>query len=141
VIESHGLLHAHSRLRWLAPHAVLSSRPGHRLDQESAGQIPENMIGTFLDNGDLRKLHRMLIRKKPSAPSVRRREASKRRIGKIMTCRHARRCGGLAHRDLVRLSRAKVSDGTGRSLVVIAFVNLSLPFLPRWDASEVSAPV
>jgi hypothetical protein len=54
-----------------------------------------------------------------------------------MTCRHARRCGGLAHRDLMRLSRANVSDGfTGRSSVVIAFVNLSLPFLPRCGASE-----
>ena len=54
---------------------------GHKLDRESAGQIPANMIGRFLDNGDLRELHRMLI-KKPPAPSVRRRTASKRRVGK-----------------------------------------------------------
>jgi hypothetical protein len=55
---------------------------GHQIDPESAGQIPANMIGRFLGDGDLRKPHRMLIRKKPSAPSVRRRVASKRRIGK-----------------------------------------------------------
>jgi hypothetical protein len=42
-------------------------------------QIPANMIGRFLDDGDLQKLHRMLIKKKPTAPSVRRRTASKRK--------------------------------------------------------------
>jgi hypothetical protein len=44
---------------------------GHKLDQESAGQIPENMIGQLLDNGDLRKLHQMLIEKKPPATADR----------------------------------------------------------------------
>jgi hypothetical protein len=29
------------------------------------------MIGRSLDDGDLRQLHRMLIKKKPPAPSVR----------------------------------------------------------------------
>jgi hypothetical protein len=38
------------------------------------------MIGRFLDDGDLRKLHRMVIKKKLPAPSVR--TASKRRVGK-----------------------------------------------------------
>jgi hypothetical protein len=37
-----------------------------------------SMIGRFLDDGDLRELHSMLIKKKPPAPSVRRRAASKR---------------------------------------------------------------
>jgi hypothetical protein len=36
------------------------------------------MICRFLDEGDLRKLHRMLIKKKPPAPSVRRWTATKR---------------------------------------------------------------
>jgi hypothetical protein len=54
----------------------------HQLEQLSADQIPVNMIGRFLDNGDLRKLHRLLIKKKPPAPSVRRRTAAKRRVGK-----------------------------------------------------------
>jgi hypothetical protein len=54
---------------------------GHQLDPDSAGQIPANMIGRFLDESDLWKLHRRLIKKKPPAPSVQR-GASKRRIGK-----------------------------------------------------------
>jgi hypothetical protein len=40
------------------------------------------MIGRFLDEGDLRKLHRMLIKKKPPAPSVRRQTAVTRRVEK-----------------------------------------------------------
>jgi hypothetical protein len=39
------------------------------------------MIGRFLDDGDHRKLHQMLIEKKPPAPSAARRTASKRRVG------------------------------------------------------------
>jgi hypothetical protein len=53
---------------------------GHQLDPESAGEIPANMIGRFLDEGDLRKLHRMLIKKKAPAPSVRRRTAARRKV-------------------------------------------------------------
>jgi hypothetical protein len=55
---------------------------GHQLDPPSAEQIPANMIGRFLGDGDLRKLHQMLLKKKPPAPSVRRRTAAKRRVGK-----------------------------------------------------------
>jgi hypothetical protein len=55
--------------------------PGHQLDPLSAEQIPANMIGRVLDDGDLRKLHGMLVKKKPPAPSVRRRTAAKRRVG------------------------------------------------------------
>jgi hypothetical protein len=54
---------------------------GQQLDSDSAGQIPANMIGRFLDDDDLRKLHRMLIKKKPPALSVRRRLT--RRKGEI----------------------------------------------------------
>jgi hypothetical protein len=43
------------------------------------------MIGRFLDDGDLRKLHRMLIKKKPPAPSARRPTAAKLRVGKDET--------------------------------------------------------
>jgi hypothetical protein len=56
---------------------------GHQLDQVSAEQILANMIGRFVDDGDFRKLHRMLIKKKPPAPSVRRRTAD----GYVMTGR------------------------------------------------------
>jgi hypothetical protein len=39
------------------------------------------MMGRFLDDGDLRHLpQRMLIKKKPPAPSVRRRTAAKRKV-------------------------------------------------------------
>jgi hypothetical protein len=55
---------------------------GHQFDPESAGQIPASMIGRFLDDGDLRKMHQMLIKKKPPAPSIRRRKAAKRTAGK-----------------------------------------------------------
>jgi hypothetical protein len=55
---------------------------GHRLDEESASQIPVNMIGRLLDDDDLRKLQGMLLKKKPPAPSVRRRTTAKRRAGK-----------------------------------------------------------
>ena len=49
----------------------------------SVEQIPANMIGKLLDDGDLRKLQRLLIKKKPPAPSVRRRMATtKRRVAK-----------------------------------------------------------
>jgi hypothetical protein len=82
VIESTGLLHARLKA-WLAgADRQLEFVSGHRLDRESAGQIPANMIGRFLDDGDLRKLQRMLIKKKPPAPSVRRRTTAKRRVGK-----------------------------------------------------------
>jgi hypothetical protein len=45
---------------------------GHQIDQEGAGQIPASLIIRFLGDGDLRKLHRTLIKRKPPAPSVRR---------------------------------------------------------------------
>jgi hypothetical protein len=55
---------------------------GHQLDPKSAGQIPAKMIDRLLDDGDLRKLPRAITPKKPPAPSVRRRAAAKRRVGK-----------------------------------------------------------
>jgi hypothetical protein len=57
---------------WLRGGQLLEFASGLQIDQESAGQIPANMISSFLDDGDLRKLHRTLIKKKPPAPSVRR---------------------------------------------------------------------
>jgi len=54
---------------------------GHELDPESARQVPEDMIGRLLDDRDLQKLQRMLLIKKPPAPSLRRRTAA-RKVGK-----------------------------------------------------------
>jgi hypothetical protein len=82
VIESRGLLHARLEASLAGADRGLEFVSGHQLDPESASQIPANMIGRLLDDGDLRKLHRMLLKKKPPAPSVRRWTASKRRVGK-----------------------------------------------------------
>jgi hypothetical protein len=81
VIESAGLLHARVKASLAGADRGLEFVSAHRLD-ESAGQIPANMIGRFLDEGDLWKVHRMLIRKKPPAPSERRQTTAKRRVGK-----------------------------------------------------------
>ena len=53
------------------------------LDEASARKIPADMIGRLLDDDDLRELLEAAITsKKPAAPSVRRRTATKRRVGK-----------------------------------------------------------
>ena len=82
VIESGDLLHARLRAALAGADRELEFASGHQLDQASARQIPERVIGRLLDDGDLRKLHRMLLKKKPPAPSVRRRTAARRRVGK-----------------------------------------------------------
>jgi hypothetical protein len=80
VIESRsGLLHARLKASLAGADRGLEFASGHQLDPLSAEVIPANMIGRFLDDGDFRKLHRMLIKNKPPAPSVRRRTATKRR--------------------------------------------------------------
>jgi hypothetical protein len=79
VIESRGLLHARLKASLASADRGLAFVSGHQLDPISAAQIPANMIGRFLDDGDLRKLQRMLIKKKPPAPSVRRGTAAKRK--------------------------------------------------------------
>jgi hypothetical protein len=63
------------------PLVVTGSRPASARP-ESAGEIPASMIGRLLDDGDLKKLHRMLIKKKPPAPPVRQPTATKRGLGK-----------------------------------------------------------
>jgi hypothetical protein len=55
---------------------------GHELDEESARQIPDDMIGRLLDDGDLRRLERIITRKKPAAPSVRRQSSAKKSVPK-----------------------------------------------------------
>ena len=83
VIESRGLLHARLKASLSGANRGLGFVSGHQLNPLSAELIPANMIGRFLDDSDLRKLQRMLIKKKPPAPSVRRRTATtKRRVAK-----------------------------------------------------------
>jgi hypothetical protein len=62
VIESRGLLHARLMASLVGADRGLEFASGQRLDPESAGQVPANMIGRLLDDGDLRKLHLMLIK-------------------------------------------------------------------------------
>jgi hypothetical protein len=61
---------------------------GHEIDDASAQRTRESMIGRLLGKGDLRKLHRMLIQKRPPAPSVKVRPARKPDGNeRIVTCR------------------------------------------------------
>jgi hypothetical protein len=82
VVESTGLLHARLKGSLSGADRALAFVSGHPLDPTSAVQIPANMIGRFLGDGDLRKLQRMLLKKKPPASSVRRRTLAKQRAGK-----------------------------------------------------------
>jgi hypothetical protein len=82
VVESHGLLQARLKAALAGADRDLQFVSGHQLDKESAEHIPANMIGRLLDDGDLQNLNRALVKKKPPARSVRRRTATKRRVGK-----------------------------------------------------------
>jgi hypothetical protein len=89
VMESTGLLHARLKASLAGADRDLEFVSGHQLDPESAKQIPDNMLGRRLNRGDLQKLHQMLVKKKPTAPSVRRHrraerpwKVTKRRVGK-----------------------------------------------------------
>jgi hypothetical protein len=59
VIESTSLLDARLKASLARADRGLAFVSGHKLDPISAAQIPANMIGRLLDNGDLRKLQRM----------------------------------------------------------------------------------
>jgi hypothetical protein len=56
VIQSRGLFHARLKASLAGADRELEFASGHQLDPLSAEQIPSNMIGRFLDGGDLRKL-------------------------------------------------------------------------------------
>jgi hypothetical protein len=81
VIECSDLLDARLKAE-LTADRELEFASGHQLDPESARQVPANMLGRRLTRSDLQKLHQMLLKKKPPAPSVRRRTIVKRRAGK-----------------------------------------------------------
>jgi hypothetical protein len=70
VLESSALIQARMKA------AVLGLDPGlecdgHQLDEVGATQIPKEMIGRLLDDGDLRRLQRAVMPRKST--SVRRR--------------------------------------------------------------------
>jgi hypothetical protein len=68
VIESDDLFHARLRAALAGANREFEFASGHQLDPLSAEQIPVSMMGRLLDGGDLRKLHQMLLKKKPPAP-------------------------------------------------------------------------
>jgi hypothetical protein len=81
VIEASTLVSARMTAAVYGLNDRLEFESGHELDDASAHEIPENMIGRLLDDRDLRRLERVLTPKKPPAPSVRRRAAA-RKAGK-----------------------------------------------------------
>jgi hypothetical protein len=81
VIDASALISARMAAAVYGLNDGLNFVSGHELDDVSAHQIPEDMIGRLLDNGDIRRLQRMLLIKKPPAPSVQRRTAA-RKVGK-----------------------------------------------------------
>jgi hypothetical protein len=81
VVESSALVSARMTAAVYGLNDRLEFASGHQLDQESAGQIPANMIGRLLNGDDLRNLDRMVLKKKPPAPSVQRRTSAKRKVG------------------------------------------------------------
>jgi hypothetical protein len=82
VVDSPDLLQARFKAAVYGFDRGLDFASGQPLDQESASQIPANIMGRLLDDDDLRKLQAILVKKKPPAPSVRRRAAVRRRVGK-----------------------------------------------------------
>ena len=76
VLESSALIQARMKAAVLGLNSGLEC-DGHQLDEASTTQIPKEMIGRLLDDGDLRRLQRAIMpRKSPSVPR------SQRRVGK-----------------------------------------------------------
>jgi hypothetical protein len=48
------------------------------LDAKSARQVPADMIGRLLDDGDIRKLHQAITPEKPASPTIRGKRSSAR---------------------------------------------------------------
>jgi hypothetical protein len=69
VIEATALIVARLQAEALGLDWGLDFAGGHDIDDASAHQIPDNMIGRWLDYADLRRL-RLLLTKKPPAPPV-----------------------------------------------------------------------
>jgi hypothetical protein len=82
VIESSALVSARMAAAVYGLNDRLEFASGHKLDQESALKVPTDMLGRLLDDGELRKLSRILLGPtKPPAPSLWRPKVP-RRVGK-----------------------------------------------------------
>jgi hypothetical protein len=82
VIDAPDVLQARFKAEVYGMDRRLDFTSGHELDKESTVQIPASMKCRFLDDGDLRELHQLLVRKNPPGLPGRRRTAAKGRAGK-----------------------------------------------------------
>ena len=78
VIEAGDLIHARMKAALAGLDDGLEFASAQVLGDDSARQIPGTIIGRLLDHGDLRRLQRMILKKKPPAPSVRRRATGRK---------------------------------------------------------------
>jgi hypothetical protein len=79
VIEASALISARMTAAVYGLNDGLVFASGHELDDTSARQVPESMIGRLLDDRDLRRLQHVLMPKKPPAPSIKIRPGRKPR--------------------------------------------------------------
>ena len=82
VVESYTPLHATMKAEVLGADRGLDFAGAHELDAKSARQVPADMIGRLLDDGDIRKLQQAITPKKPASPTVRGRPVPKRSVDK-----------------------------------------------------------
>ena len=82
VVESYTHLHASMKAEVSGADQGLSFAGAHEIDAKSARQVPADMIGRLLDDGDIRRLQQAIAPKKPAGPTVRGRPAAKRLVGK-----------------------------------------------------------
>jgi hypothetical protein len=72
MIESNALIYARMRVALSGADKGLAFISGDVLDPDSVGEMPSDLLGSLLDQSDLRKLERLLLKKKPPERSVRR---------------------------------------------------------------------
>jgi hypothetical protein len=82
VVESYTPLHASMKAEVSGADRGLNFAGAHELDAKSARQVPADMIGRLLDDGDIRKLQQAITPKKPASPTVRGRTVPNRSVGK-----------------------------------------------------------
>jgi hypothetical protein len=82
VVESCTPLHASMKAEVSGADRGLDFAGAHELDAKSARQVPADMIGRLLDDGDIHKLQQAITPKKPASPTVRGRTVPNRSVGK-----------------------------------------------------------
>src|SRR6266850_7666084 len=82
VVESCTHLHASMKAEVSGADRGLDFAGAHELDAKSARQVPADMIGRLLDDGDICKLQQAITPKKPASPTVRGRTVPNRSVGK-----------------------------------------------------------